>query len=52
MAADSGSDARPVKGFPQVNNGGSAYIEPGPQFRSIRREAETVKLFQVVTETT
>ena len=49
MAADSGSDAQAVKGFPQVNNGGLAYIEPRPQFRRICSEAETAKLFQMVT---
>jgi hypothetical protein len=52
MAADSGSDAGAVKGFPEVINGDPAYIGPGPQFRTIQLKAETAELFQVVTKTT
>jgi len=52
MAADSGSDAHAVKGFPEVKNGGHAYIEPRLQFRRICLEAATAKLFQQVTKTT
>ena len=52
MAAGSGSGAQAVQGFPEVNNGDLAYIEPRPQFRRIQSGAETAKLFQMVTERT
>jgi hypothetical protein len=52
MAADSGEEAGPAKGFPEVINGDTAYIGAMPQFRTIDREAETAQLFQAVTKTT